>query len=325
MTDLELARSESTPQSELLRLLEDGTPSVRRAVAGNINAGPEVLKKASKLNCLDIVLKNKAFHYLALFSDDSWIKATYKVYENPVLGINSDLTISREYGAWAWADQRQFFAFLRILSPNLEVNSLGGVVRNISPKDFKKALKDKEVKEKIISLCNEALNDESVAYPLSLHALLRLYTFDLVSEKYVIKSTAHFGMGSTWVESSFSLGAVNRMVAKFESPSTTPEQKTSIINCFSSLLLVFRGSVYKEIGAIFPKLKESTIKELLIPVYRKISFVTERSSLIDPTHKIFKEKLLDSIQKNVPSKAWKNSGPLDFASMRALNAYLDSY
>jgi hypothetical protein len=333
MTDLELARSEHTSQSELLRLLENSTPAVCRAVASNLNAGPEVLKKASVLNYLGVVLKNRSFHHHALFSDDPWIKATYKVYKNPLLGINSDSAIYQEYGNWPWSKQKHFFALLRILSPNLDLDSLDHAVRNVSSMDFKKALKDKAVKEKIICLCYEALNDESVVYPFNLTSLLKLYSSGLIDEKYVIKVMAHFGMGSTWVESSISASTVRRTIAKFESPSTTAEQKTSIINCFSSWLLVCRGSVYTDIGTIFWNLKENTIKELLIPVYRKISFITEKTSLINSQAKIFRKNLLISIQKNIPNEVWNNNPEFNFSDADfipcqendALNAYLDSY
>jgi hypothetical protein len=327
MTDLELARSEHTPQSELLRLLESGTPAVRRAVASNLNAGPEVLKKASKLNYLSVVLKNRSFHHQVLFSDDPWIKAIYEIYKNPAitLGVNSNSGVGWQFGAWSWSKQRHFIALLRILSPNIDLDSLDRSIENISSEDFKRVLRDKEVKKKIIHLCNKALDDKSIIYPFSLSSLLKMYNFGLIDEKYVIKATAHFGIGSTSLDSSVSASSIRAIVKKFESPCTTIEQKTSIINCFSSWLLVCRGSIYISIGKYFWDLKEETIKGLLIPVYRKISFITEKTSLIDFQVKTFRENLLVAIQKNVRHRSWQNYGAMKPSELKAINVYLDWY
>ena len=341
MTDLEAARSKHTSQSELLRLLEFGSVSVRRAVASNLNASPEVLEKAAMMDQLETVLENEAFLHYALFSDNTWIKSTFELYQNPIYTPN----VHRGYKNWGLAERHKFTSRVILLSPNLDFVSLDEAVRQVGVNELRKLSKNKKVREKITSLCNEALHDPHPSssseveketmymYPFCLTTLLELLSLDFIDKKYFIKATNHFGIGRTWIDSNLCVRIAKKLVKEFRDPLTPQEEKVDIINCFSKWLLVCRANVYDSIAPVFWELKEEHIKNLLVPIYKKLTFVGKKYTksngenyvtMLDTQIKKFKSNLLLCIEKNTP-KSMLLMSVSESKATEILNSYLDSY
>jgi len=189
--DLMIAQDENTPEEKLKALWgKSRSITVRKAIAKNPNAGPDVLRAAARLY-LEEVLGNPGFSMLELFNDnDPWIKKISLAYSSPEEYVKQGhYYFSREKSLddHLWAC---------LLSPQLTSFALNRVVLRISALAFRRAVKNSKVKEKIKYLYTQSLKSETEVWPFDFETILLLYKEGVINEHYLSEGLSGYGSGS---------------------------------------------------------------------------------------------------------------------------------
>ena len=191
--DMLLAQDENTPEVVLHQIWNDSrSVTVRKAVARNPNAGPEVLKAASRLY-LEEVLENPGFAVLELFDEDPWIRSLSSAYANPEEFLNTTgynyrtITAGATTSALWWAC---------LLSPKLTSSALDCVVQRLSLTLLRRALSNKKVSTHVKELYENSLMGGDV-WPFDLETSLILYTERVISAEQLYRGLSNHGVRST--------------------------------------------------------------------------------------------------------------------------------
>jgi hypothetical protein len=149
-----LATDEGTPEAKLQEIWKTSKSGrVRKAVASNPNAGPGVLRKASRLY-LEEVLSNPGFAVLELFDDDPWISKLSMAYSSP---WNFLLQYGQEaYYAKASSSGWDHFGWAALLSPELDPPAMEKVLSFITVGTLRRALKNAGLAQKLTGLYDKA-------------------------------------------------------------------------------------------------------------------------------------------------------------------------
>jgi hypothetical protein len=190
--NLLMARDESTPEVVLHQIWNDSrSATVRKAVARNPNAGPEVLKAASRLY-LEEVLENPGFAVLELFGEDPWIRDLSVAYANPEEFFNSTTRIFF-LGSTSASTVALWWACL--LSPKLTPNVLNAIVQGISLTTLRRALSSIKVSARARELYENSLTGDD-AWPFDLGSSLTLYTERVISAEQLYRGLSNHGVRS---------------------------------------------------------------------------------------------------------------------------------
>ena len=189
--DLIIAQDENTPEEKLRALWRKSRSiTVRKAIAKNPNAGPDVLRAAARLY-LEEVLGNPGFAMLELFNDnDPWIKKISLAYSSPEEYV--------EQGHYYFSREKSLDNCLWacLLSPQLTSFALNRAVLRISALAFRRAIKNSKVKEKIKYLYTQSLKSETEVWPFDFETILFLYKEGVINEDYLSEGLGWYGSGS---------------------------------------------------------------------------------------------------------------------------------
>jgi hypothetical protein len=248
---LSIAQNEGSSQEELLFLWKNSKSIVvRKALASNSNASPEVLRQASRLY-LEEVLSNSGFSMLQLFDDDPWIKNLSLAYSSPddfLLLRNNNYAIRRK----TFSNDTYWWAML--LSPNLKSSwCLEKILLSISGTTLKRAIKKLQVRTKIFDI---AISGNE----LSLCSVLVLYREDLITDEVFYQSLCKFGISSTSTSKFLFKRTLDLLHKKYFNTEDVL-LKELIARNIAALLLVVRLHAYSwivsnnsdEIGELYTK------------------------------------------------------------------------
>lgn len=222
---LALAQHEEAPETVLLDLWNTSrSVKVRKAVARNPNAGPQVLRKAARLY-LEDVLENPGFSMLELFDEDVWIKSISEAYADPEGFINKSARNVASVHQIAWAC---------LLSPRLTSIAIDNVIRYASGATLKRAIKNEVVLNNIRSLYLNSLTSLWV-WPFDLETLLILYREDIISSEELYSGLSNYGATSTSAKKSTIKKFTNQVLRKYIST-----KESSIAKLLAKFILVVR-------------------------------------------------------------------------------------
>lgn len=127
------------------------SPRVRKAIASNPNSDSKVMRKAARLYIKEVV-NNSSFEILNLFSEDREIKEIYDAYMDPQKSYPTGLIRLK-------SDKKSLIARSLLVSPYLKSPSiLSEICSVLSSAEFKRELKDKEVKDNVTRIIKISLN-----------------------------------------------------------------------------------------------------------------------------------------------------------------------
>jgi hypothetical protein len=197
-----LAQDESTPEAVLHQIWNDSrSATVRKAVARNPNAGPEVLKAASRLY-LEEVLENPGFAVLELFDEDPWIHDLSVAYANPDEWLSTGSPTSMIQSAsilYIGRVENTLTAALWwacLLSPKLTSNALNTVIECLSLTPLRRALSSVKVQSRVKILYEDSLASDDT-WPFDLGTSLILYTEKVISAEQLYSALSNHGIYST--------------------------------------------------------------------------------------------------------------------------------
>lgn len=232
---LGVAQDESTDQ-EVLRELWKKSRSilVRKAIAKNPNAGPQVLKAAARLY-LEEVLENPGFHVLELFDDDEWIKNISQCYSNPdeFMIVNSSLLYRRRVGTEA--DQ---YYWACILSPNLTSFALNRILQYISITQLKRIIKNRHIVLKIKDLYQNSLVSNYEGWTFDLQSLLVMWNQGIIDDDLLYEGLSNYSFASTSCTKSTFKRSFEKICQKFKS-----SQRDETAKLLAKMFLVCRSHV----------------------------------------------------------------------------------
>lgn len=228
------AQDEETSQERLSELWSTSRSiKVRKAVASNPNAGPAVLKAASRLY-LEEVVQNPGFEMLQLFdAGDGWIKDIADAYNDPDTFIMSQ-------SIYYWS-RSNIDSYLRacLLSKKLSAISLDRVVENISKTSLRRVIKNPEVREHVRYIIRSQL-DSYQSWPFCLESIISLYMEKVISKEELGLCLYNYGYGST----SARRGAYTAFVRRLEEEyinAKTPEDKDLATALVTKIILISRS------------------------------------------------------------------------------------
>jgi len=222
---LALAKHEEAPETALLDLWNTSrSVKVRKAIARNPNAGPQVLRSAARLY-LEDVLENPGFSMLELFDEDVWIKSISKAYADPEDYINTWGRSAAHHHQIAWAC---------LLSPQLTSIAIDNIIQYASSATLKRAIKNKAVLNNIKLLYQNSLTSLEV-WPFDLETLLILYRENIISSEELYSGLSNYGATSTSAKKSTIKKFANQVLRKYIST-----KEPSIAKLLAKFILVVR-------------------------------------------------------------------------------------
>jgi hypothetical protein len=172
-SDLEaLYREAMQAETEPGRLREiwEATKSVRvrKAVASNPNCDDNTMRMAARLYVKEVV-NNPSFEMLNLFQEEGEVKDLYEAYSNPQ-------TFGKARNLHAVRSHKRFnIARTLLVSPNLsDWRILGEVCAHLNSAEFKREMKDQEVRDNVVKVARKNLKE------LRLPTLLFLFQNDII-------------------------------------------------------------------------------------------------------------------------------------------------
>lgn len=149
-TLLPIAESAETTAEELRSIwVNSRSPKVRKAIASNPNASPEVLKYAARLY-IEEVLTNPGFEMLKLFDDDPWIKKVSEIYENPFEYFGRSIYIGYR------THDIDLLGRVALLSPKCDGATLANLLHNMPTSAIQRLIKNKGTKKKLKDIIEES-------------------------------------------------------------------------------------------------------------------------------------------------------------------------
>lgn len=236
---LRLALSEETPEDKLSEIwIASKSVKVRKAIATNPNAGPEVLRQASRLY-LEEVLGNPGFSVLGLFDDDPWVSRVSMAYSDPwsfILEHRSKIYYSRsnnnnwEHCAWAG-----------LLSPLLEPASLEAMMSFVPVGIFRRALKSPKLKFRLAELYSAANNSHEV-WPFTLETMLVFHQEKVITAEQLFVGLSNFAPGSVSARKRLYLKHIDEITKSYKNTKNFTE-KEFLPQLLAKTILVSRGHV----------------------------------------------------------------------------------
>jgi hypothetical protein len=300
---IEKARSEETPQSELLSIWkETKSVKIKRILAANANACPELLKAAA-VKYLNIVLENPAFKFYGLFGNNIWIKTVYSCYFDPdrlsehlieYLGA----TDTRGWiGHMFMADTENVCDWACLLSPKLSLVNFDEILYAISEDQFKRALKNKEAKGRIKELAHKALYGSALLndYDLRPHSVLKLYNGDVVDLDYLNSALSHYSLASTWSGGGSFRNSVLKMLR--EHTSLPEEKKLLTPTVLSKLFLTSSLHLQHELKIVLvsEKMTKVIVEEVIVKAYKMMHRLVKEKAILKEHSKLLKGIISDFI------------------------------
>ena len=188
-----LAMDEETPEAKLQEIWKTSkSVRVRKAVASNPNAGPGVLREASRLY-LEEVLSNPGFTVLELFDDDPWISKLSMAYSSPW-----DFLLQYGHAAYyakASSVGWDHFGWAALLSPELNSPAMEKVLSFMTIGTLRRALKNTSLTRKLTELYDKAEWAKDT-WPFSLETMITLHCEKVISTEQLFSGLSNFGPGS---------------------------------------------------------------------------------------------------------------------------------
>lgn len=212
--------------------------NVRKAIARNSNAGPRILRQAARLY-LEEVLSNPGFAMLELFDDDEWIRRVSTAYSDPdkyILEYNRLFYTSRAFN-------NDHFCWAILLSPKLKSWSLDRTVSAMSVGSFRRAVKNKEVRQKINAVYNEERLVATSSWPFSLTTLLTLYKEEVIDSEELYDGLSNYGAGSASASKSVFGKYIKSLHAEF-AESEDANRKSSVVKLLAKTYIISRAHVF---------------------------------------------------------------------------------
>ena len=234
-----LALSEETSGDKLSEIwIASKSVKVRKAIANNPNASPEVLRQASRLY-LEEVLSNPGFSVLGLFDDDPWVSRVSMAYSDPwsfILEHRSKIYYSRsnnnnwEHCAWAG-----------LLSPQLEPSSLEAMMSFVPIGIFRRALKSSELKFRLAELYSTANKSQEV-WPFTLETMLVFHQEKVITTEQLFAGLSNFAPGSVSARKRLYLKYIDTILKSYKNTKNFAE-KEFLPRLLAKTILVSRGHV----------------------------------------------------------------------------------
>lgn len=150
---LEIAENDSTEPAALKEIwYSSRSPKVRKAVAANPNASPDVLKAAARLY-MEEVVTNPGFEMLRLFDEDPWIKRIGEIYDNPASFFGRG-----RYLAYR-TSELETLGRAALISPNCDTYSLSNLMVYMPVASIKRVIKNEALKSSIKEKISSAYLD----------------------------------------------------------------------------------------------------------------------------------------------------------------------
>lgn len=185
------AQNESTSEVRLAYIwFNTKSIKVRKAIAGNPNAGPKVLRMAARLY-LEEVLSNPNFEMLMLFDEDEWVRSLAMAYSDP-----TEFVLKTRHYYRSTSKQTDSLYRACLLSEKLSADVLDRIVGNMSLAALKRALKNQEVRKRIVRLIKEQMIQRSY-WPLNLETIIILYGEEVISDELMIEVLGKYGTASS--------------------------------------------------------------------------------------------------------------------------------
>lgn len=234
---LALASDPSTPQETLLSIWGSSrSVKVRKAVATNPNAGPQVLKAASRLYFEDVI-GSPGFEMLELFDDDPWLIKISTAYKNPKEFIEN-------YGSsWRFLrnpTERDQFCWAILLSPQLTAGALDTSLASMSSGALKRALKSERVRTRIRSVYADALITRQVVFFFTVENLIKLHREHVLNNLDLLEGLKRYGHQSLSI-SKYELGKFVKKLHSEYNSTTLPHVKAEIVAIIARVYFITRG------------------------------------------------------------------------------------
>jgi len=248
----EAMQAETEPRR--LREVWEATKSVRvrKAVASNPNCDANTMRMAARLYIKEVV-NNPSFEMLNLFQDEGEVKDLYEAYSNPQ-------TFRNARNIHAIRSHRRFnIARTLLVSPNLsDWRILGEVCAYLNSAQFKREIKDQEVRDNVTKVAKNNLKE------LRLPTLLFLFQNDIIGISDLDKALEETGT-SEFVSSK---GAyVNFVVTQASSYLSTGSDYNVVFN----FLRVHRANNIRDLikkARVTPELQDDAHLNLYTRLYR---------------------------------------------------------
>lgn len=190
--DLKAALDESTSEQKLRKIWTSSrSVKVRKAVASNPNAGPQLLKEAARLY-LEEVLENPGFSMLELFDDDPWISKVSLAYSDPWDFLIKHVSASY----YNRAVHFDYFGWAALLSPKLNATALDRIITFMTTGGLRRALKTPSTMERVRGLYVSSDVSDQV-WPFSLETMIVLYKEGAITSMQLFDGMSNFAVGST--------------------------------------------------------------------------------------------------------------------------------
>jgi hypothetical protein len=236
-SELELleAQSEETSQERLGKIWETSrSVKVRKAVASNPNASPDVLKAAARLY-LDEVVTNPGFEMLHLFdAGDVWIKDVADAYNDPDVFL---MTNSMYY----WVNSRNSDSYLKacLLSKKLSSIALDRVLGNIAKASLRRTIKNPYVKQRIRELFISEVRGVTT-WPFELGSVILLYMEGVIDREELRFALMNYGVGSSSAKKQLFTGFVSKLQQEYRD-ATSPSEQSLVVELLGRLIVISRS------------------------------------------------------------------------------------
>lgn len=210
---------------------------VRKAIASNPNASPEVLRMAARLY-LEEVLQNPAFEMLKLFDSDNWVKMISDANEDPTAFFvkhGKYNTIGRSGG--------DLFLRAMLVSDKLTPEALNSCVHYGQKSALDKALQNKTTFQTIQTIVRYSIyNSEKYYNPFEIEPILCLYKRKVLNEQDIWEALSRYGLGSVSAPKRVYCDFMYSIWNKYKAEKQEHE-KYFLTKLFAKFLMVSRGHV----------------------------------------------------------------------------------
>lgn len=235
---LHKARDESTDSQALTEIwYSTKSTRIRKAVASNPNASPQVLKIASRLY-LEEVLSNPGFELLKLFDSDPWITKLCEAYETP----NEFFVKYGKYSTLGYSMDGNIFTRAILMSKNLTPEALNCCLSYGQKPALDRALKNKQVFENVRFLVKESSKSDTYS-SFDLSSILTLHRKKVISKEELDVCLSQFGVASTSASKRSYSDFYTKILGDYQQEKD-PKEREFLVNLLSKFFMISRGHVF---------------------------------------------------------------------------------
>lgn len=237
---LEVALNEEATSEELTKAWNNTKSiKVRKAIASNPNASPEVLRQAARLY-IEEVLKNPGFEMMTLFGADEWVEQVHSAFTDPDAHIRKGghyYAFGGGYGA-----NRDVITKAMLLSKNLTHNVLDTCIRRGSLSALDRVCKDPLVKGRITAVAMSQ-SGASAYNKISLESMMVLFARDLITFSQLERSLSTYVENSGSGKNSMFRKFFIRAILEYSLSTTSMTDRRTIVKAVGRVLSVSRHHI----------------------------------------------------------------------------------